>query len=211
MVEEYGDVVAQARASEARLAATLEAMTEEQARGASVLPGWSRGHVVTHLARNADAMWRFARGVVGGAPAPEMYPGGPDARASAIEEGAGRPVALLRADEEFAGGRALETMAAIPAAALETRVRWKHTVPARMLPVLRWRELEIHHADLALGYTPADWPGEFVEHTLATELPALEATGWGGAVPELPRRELLAWLVGRPGRDGLPWAPAWPY
>ena len=34
----------------------IEGLTDDQAREPSLLPGWSRGHVLTHLARNADAM-----------------------------------------------------------------------------------------------------------------------------------------------------------
>lgn len=207
----YRELVEQVRESGERLRGTLGAMTEEQARGASLLPGWSRGHVVTHLARNADAMHRFSRGVLDGRAAPVMYPGGPEARASAIEEGADRPVELLRADLDFSGTRAEVAMDAVPERLLDTPINWKHVVPARMIPVLRWRELEIHHVDLGLGYTPADWPGAFVTRTLATELPALRGSDWAGEVPGLPGPELLAWLVGRPTRAGLPAVPDWPY
>ncbi|GAA4822254.1 maleylpyruvate isomerase N-terminal domain-containing protein [Tomitella cavernea] len=211
MGDDYEGLVDEVRASGERLQATLAGMTDQQAREPSLLPGWTRGHVVTHLARNADAMWRFARGVVDGRPAPAMYPGGPDARASAIEEGADRPAELLRADLEFSGARAARTMGSIDGASLDTDIHWKHTVPARMIPVLRWRELEIHHVDLGLGYTPADWSAAFVAHTLATELPALPGTGWDGETPDLPEAELLAWLIGRPTREDLPAVPSWPY
>ncbi|WP_182358219.1 maleylpyruvate isomerase N-terminal domain-containing protein [Tomitella gaofuii] len=211
MGDDFDELVDEVRASGERLRATLAGMTEQQAREASRLPGWTRGHVVTHLARNADAMWRFARGVIDGAPAPEMYPGGPEARAAAIEEGADRPVELLRADLQFSGVRAARAMGSIDAASLDTDIRWKHTVPARMIPVLRWRELEIHHVDLGLGYAPADWPAAFVTRTLATELPALRGTGWDGEAPDLPEAELLAWLIGRPTSEGLPAVPSWPY
>ncbi|QDQ98521.1 maleylpyruvate isomerase N-terminal domain-containing protein [Tomitella fengzijianii] len=211
MGDDYGVLVDEVHASGERLQTTLAGMAEKQAREASLLPGWTRGHVVTHLARNADAMWRFARGVLDGRPAPEMYPGGADARSSAIEEGADRPVELLRADAAFAGARATRAMGSIDAGLRDAEINWKHTVPARMIPVLRWRELEIHHVDLGLGYVPADWPATFVSRTLDTELPALQATGWDGETPDLPEAELLAWLIGRPTREGLPAVPSWPY
>ena len=37
---------------------------------------------------------------------------------------------------------------------------WRTPVTARELPILRWRELEIHHVDLATGDLPAlpAWP-----------------------------------------------------
>ncbi|MFD0328597.1 maleylpyruvate isomerase N-terminal domain-containing protein [Streptacidiphilus monticola] len=39
-----------------RLMDTLEAMRPEQVAEPSQLPGWTRGHVIAHLARNADAL-----------------------------------------------------------------------------------------------------------------------------------------------------------
>ncbi|MFF2113032.1 hypothetical protein CJ179_42005 [Rhodococcus sp. ACS1] len=191
--------------------AALAGLTDDQARGPSLLPGWSRGHVVTHLARNADALHRFAVGVLTGEAAPEMYPGGPAARAAAIEEGAGRPAELLVADFRFAGRRVIESLRGITEDLYETPVNWRQRVPARQVPVLRWRELEIHHVDLGLDYTAADWPELFVEHTLESELPALAVRYPEVRAPELPRTELLAWVVGRPTREGLPPVPAWPF
>src|SRR5439155_7551235 len=38
-----------------RLLATLEVVDDATARGLSQLPAWTRGHVLTHLARNADS------------------------------------------------------------------------------------------------------------------------------------------------------------
>jgi len=39
-----------------RLTADVCGLTDEQAREQSLLAGWSRGHVLTHLARNADGL-----------------------------------------------------------------------------------------------------------------------------------------------------------
>ncbi|MDG3008912.1 maleylpyruvate isomerase family mycothiol-dependent enzyme [Rhodococcus sp. D2-41] len=206
----YAEVLSAVADSHARLLATLDALTDDQARGDSLLPGWSRGHVATHLARNADALNRFAVGVLSGTPG-EMYPGGPEARAAAIEEGAGRPAGLIAADVRFAGGRVIENLGRIPEELLDTPVRWRKPVTARGVPVLRWRELEIHHVDLGLGYTVADWPEDFVESTLAAELPALTEHAPEVDVPGLPGAELLAWLIGRPTRGGLPELPSWPF
>src|SRR6478609_8364322 len=51
MGDTYEDTIDQVERSQARLDLTLAGLSEEQARGASALPGWSRGHVATHLAR----------------------------------------------------------------------------------------------------------------------------------------------------------------
>lgn len=208
----YEEAVEAARSSQAVLEDSLATLTEVQAREPSLLPGWTRGHLVTHLARNADALNRFARGVITGDLEPEMYPGGPKARGAAIEEGADRPVELLIADAAFSGRRVVRTLGAVPAELLDTPVAWRRPVEARFLPQLRWREVEIHHVDLGLGYTAADWPAAFVEATLAVELPAVAALEPQIAVPEgLGRDELLAWLIGRPTLPGLPMLPAWPF
>ncbi|GAA4490700.1 maleylpyruvate isomerase family mycothiol-dependent enzyme [Rhodococcus olei] len=210
MTLSYTEVVDLVAQSQARVEATLATLTESQARGASALPGWSRGHVATHLARNADGLRRFTIGVAAGTPR-EMYPGGPDARAAAIEEGADRPVDLLTADVRFAGRRLVDDLRGLDADLLDTPVPWRKPVRARDLPVLRWRELEIHHVDLDLGYGCADWPAEFVESTLGSQLPELAAVAPEVEVPDLPRAELLSWLIGRPTRPGLPGLPGWPF
>jgi maleylpyruvate isomerase len=53
----------------------------------------------------------------------------------------------------------------------------------------RWREVELHHVDLGLGYTPADWPDEFVHLVLPEMI--------DGLARRADHRALLAWLSGR--------------
>src|SRR6266852_6810720 len=79
-----------------RLLATATALSDAQAREPSLLPGWSRGHVLTHIARNADGMRNLLIWARTGVPTP-MYPSR-QARNDAIEAGAGRPAADLLAD-----------------------------------------------------------------------------------------------------------------
>jgi maleylpyruvate isomerase len=210
MPPDHAEVLSQLEQSHARLGASLAGLTDEQARAASLLPGWSRGHVVTHLSRNADALRRLTLGALNGVPA-EMYPGGPEARNAAISEGADRPVELLVADHAFAGARLLADLRRLPREVLNTPVAWRKPITAGDLAMLRWKEIEIHHVDLGLGYTAGDWPPQFVEATLSTELPELSKTGTEVEVPDLPPHELLAWLVGRPTRNGLPDLPNWPF
>lgn len=210
MTPTYPELVDLVADSQQRLEATVSALTDNRVREPSALPGWTRGHVVTHLARNADGLRRFAIGTANGVPA-DMYPGGPDARAAAIEEGAGRPATLLTADLRFAGRRLIDDLRGLDPDLLGTPLRWRRPVTAGELPVLRWRELEIHHVDLDSGYTCANWPAAFVESTLATELPALAATAPEITPPNLPRADLLSWLIGRPTRGDLPALPSWPF
>ncbi|MCJ0903521.1 maleylpyruvate isomerase family mycothiol-dependent enzyme [Rhodococcus sp. ARC_M6] len=210
MTKTYADLVAAVRESDAKAQVLIGELTDSRAREPSALPGWSRGHVVTHLSRNADALNRFVIGVNSGEPA-EMYPGGPPARTAAIEEGADRPASLLAADYRFSGSRLVQALAEVPADRLDTPVNWRKPVTAHDLPILRWNEIEIHLTDLDVGYTCHDWPPEYVEFTLARQLGALEAAAPNVAVPSLSDAETLAWLIGRPPRPGLPKLPAWPY
>src|ERR687890_258736 len=75
---------------------TIDDLTEDQARGPSLLPGWTRGHVLAHLARNADALINLTVWARTGVPTP-MYPSR-EVRSATIEAQSGRPVAELRAD-----------------------------------------------------------------------------------------------------------------
>ncbi|MGW6376717.1 maleylpyruvate isomerase family mycothiol-dependent enzyme [Rhodococcus sp. NPDC055112] len=206
----YPEVLAEIERSQARLESSVADLSDAQARGGSLLPGWSRGHVVTHLARNADALNRLADGVLSGTQ-PEMYPGGREARGAAIEEGADRPVELLDADLRFAGRRVIGSLRKIGPDQLDAPVAWRKPVTGRDIPVLRWCELEIHHVDLGTGYTVQNWPDAFVEAILTRDLPELAEAAPEVVPPDLPRAELLAWLVGRPTRAGLPELPAWPF
>src|SRR5829696_3975021 len=82
--------IAGATAAHQRVLATLEGLTDDQARSPSLLPNWSIGHVLTHLARNADSFVRLLSAAERGGIV-EQYEGGAAGRAAAIEAGAGRP------------------------------------------------------------------------------------------------------------------------
>jgi maleylpyruvate isomerase len=65
--------------------------------------------------------------------------------------------------------------------------------PCRHLPFFRWREVEIHHVDLGLGYEPSGWPDDYVVAELGAALAHLP--GRIGR-PEA-RAAVLGWLTGR--------------
>ena len=81
-------------ASHTRLATRIEGLTDEAVREPSLLPAWSVGHVLTHLARNAEAMFHRIEATTCGEVI-DQYVGGAEGRASAIESGAGRPANVL--------------------------------------------------------------------------------------------------------------------
>lgn len=179
-------------AAHARILATARGLTDERARQASRLPGWSVGHVLTHLARNADGHVVRLEGALRGEDVPR-YPGGPARRDADIAAGAGRPAAELATDLEDAQRR-LEAVwqrsaeAGWPHRELHGDDHWD--TPAS--PIRRMAEVEMHHVDLGVGYEPEDWPEEYV----AWQLQALLATVPRRSRPDDQRR-LVSWLAGR--------------
>jgi maleylpyruvate isomerase len=190
------------RAAHARLLATLEGLDDATAAGPSQLPGWSVGHVLTHLARQADGHVRMLSAAAAGGVA-DQYDGGPDGRAAEIESGAGRPAAELVADVAASIERLEATWDRTDAAV------WAHGFgrgtfgdlqPCADLPFRRWREVEVHHADLGLDFDPDQWTATFVDTELPRSLTALPAR-----LSLEGRRRLLAWLLGRsPAPPDLP-------
>lgn len=220
-----------------RVLTSVDGLTEAACREPSLLPGWTRGHVLTHIARNADGLHNLVMAAITGDGRP-MYPGGPDARETAIEQGAGRHLGDLRLDVAESAERLLAAFADFPAEAQEREVTMRSGATAYgwEIPMIRTREVEIHHVDLDAGYGPDDWEPAFAARTLdqisglfrdARDCPvgalvAVDGAGrWEVAAdgPELTGRttDLAAWLTGRsPGRgltlsDGseVPAAPRW--
>ena len=76
-------------------------LSDEAAARPSLLPGWTIGHLVTHLARNADSVVRRLSAAADGELVTQ-YEGGPPARSRDIEAGAGRPAAELLRDLQAA-------------------------------------------------------------------------------------------------------------
>ncbi len=168
----------------------IDGLTDEQARSASQLPDWTVGHVLTHLARNADSVVRRLEGAARGEIV-DQYPGGYAGRASEIAVGAGRSAAALVADVQASAARLEDGCATLPADAWDRPTRDVSGAErqANTLMLTRWREVEVHHADLGLGYTPADWPDELVAAWLPRELDRL--------LKRADPKQLLAWVVGR--------------
>lgn len=162
-----------ARAAHKQLEATLSGLEELQVRQPSRLPNWSRGHLLTHVARNADSHVRLLKAAQRGKLV-EQYKGGQEGRAADIELGAIRDAATIIKDTVRASTRLIALWTALPDDVWERDVGTNvGTKPAWGLVWSRWRELAIHHVDLDLGYGPSDWPGEFVGHMLQDILQGL--------------------------------------
>lgn len=203
-------------ASHRELLRAIDTLANDQVAAPTALPGWTVGHLLTHLARNADSFTGLftaaGRGEVG-----HQYAGGRAQRDGDIDAGSQRPAGELVADVErsiheleHAWRSATEAIWAAPGETFLGAIQLDE-VPAR-----RWREVVVHLHDLSPGLgratDPADWPTDFVRLDLRrmtmlwasrrpmglTELPA--------AALAAPPAQRLAWLFGRVEIDGL--APA---
>ena len=199
-------------AAHAELDAAIGELTDDQARQPSRLAGWSVGHVLTHIARNADGLRRMVEGVRRGDQAMQ-YPGGMAQRNAEIDAGAGRPAAALIEDVR-------STSRAFEAAAAELDAdEWANgsglaafgVVPAGDIPFRRRREVVVHHSDLGLGSADDffDWPGDFVTAELRRMTMQFARTHPMGvatlppAVRAVPSAQQLAWLFGRTDIAGV--------
>ena len=156
-----------------RLLGTARVITEPDLRAPSLLPGWTRAHVLAHLARNADAMRNLLVGARSGQDHPAYA--SVEARAADIEHGAGQRPGEL-AEDVAASAMALRTVARqLPDAAWQVPVRILDSAPfpAVQLLIRRLVEVELHHCDLGAGYTPDDWPPAFAAMELAEPMRSL--------------------------------------
>jgi maleylpyruvate isomerase len=167
-----------------------------------------------------------------------MYAGGQAGRAADIEAGVDRHIGDVRLDLSDSAERLLGAFADFPADGLTREVVFGagKTGFGWEIPLMRTREVEIHHVDVDAGYTPAHWSERFVQRTLDQLAPFFHAErdmpvgrlaasdanrSWEVAAdgPTLtgPTNALLAWLTGRSSGDGLqldtgdpvPVAPTW--
>jgi maleylpyruvate isomerase len=211
------------------LLASAATLSPAALAGPSRLPGWTRGHVLAHLARNADALRNLLTWARTGEETP-MY-ASPEARDADIEAGAGRPLLEQLADLRATADRFARATAELPPAAWATQVtvRSGRVMAAAEIPWRRLIELRMHHVDLDAGYDCADLPQDFADRELAHLLDGLTGhegiaavelrdTGSGrtwtigaAAGPELTVsgscRELLAWVSGRSRGEGLSVTP----
>lgn len=195
----------------------LEAITgaaDADVRETSRLPGWTVGHVLAHVARNADSHVRRTEAAMRGEVV-EQYPGGFAGRSDEIERGAHRTAEELRADVA-ASAKALDALWSSARDEVwdePTRDVVGRERPLRQLPSRRWQELEVHVVDLGLGVSHRDWSDDFVAAwlpRLRSGMTARLASGAAAPGPDaLDTRDELAWLYGRLTRPGLPTLVPW--
>jgi maleylpyruvate isomerase len=130
-------------------------------RAPSLLQGWSRAHVLAHLARGADAMRSLLAGARAGQDRPAYASS--EARDAAIETSAAAEASDLATDLA-SSAMALRTVARqLPDQAWGYQVRRLDGArfPASRLLTLRLVEVELHHCDLGIGYDHDQWLAAF--------------------------------------------------
>lgn len=230
--------LAELDASTERLLATVADLSDADCAAPSVLPDWSRGHVLAHIEGNARGMGRLVRWATDGLERP-MYISREVRHADVVLN------ARRTADEQFdavrQSARDLRSLlGALPLDGLDARIVLGTGVEKAIgeLPFHRLQEVCVHHVDLGLpSYTYLDWPIAMCTGMLANvakdfaqrgEFPVrwlqpvgderVAILGADGPGLEGSPQVLLAWLLNRPhdaslirpvGTDGVPTAPTW--
>jgi maleylpyruvate isomerase len=220
------------REGTALLLGVADRLTETDLRAPSHLPGWTRAHVIGHVARNAEALVRLATWARTGVATP-MY-ADREQRATEIESSAALPPDVLREQLKSTAAELEDALAALDATAWQTEVKSAlgRTIPAAEIPWMRVREVWLHAVDLASGTTFSDLPAPLIDTllddvttTLSTRpgcppvrlTPTDRARTWEFSSPtaeapnvvEAPATELLAWTTGRATRTEPVPLPAW--
>ncbi|WIY81625.1 maleylpyruvate isomerase family mycothiol-dependent enzyme [Propionimicrobium sp. PCR01-08-3] len=193
------------------------------------LPGWTRAHIATHLARNADAFVRSIDSVLGGRRG-LMYDSDED-RDLAIERGSERGALELQIDLDTSAGNLSERFDVLETIPGDLSVEFSSGsfLRADLLPLARLYEVIIHHVDLDCGFevsqvnpVTARWLLEWI--VLSYKVPrgmavrllsssgftAVLGAGNAETVISGPDAVLLGWLSGRLNADEALDLPAQP-
>jgi maleylpyruvate isomerase len=191
---ESSEAVGPVTAATQRLVRTAEQLDDDTVRWPSLCEGWTRAHVLTHVARGADALTNLLTWASTGTETP-MYESA-EARVADIEAGALRRLEELLTDVRESAARFGSAISQVPEEGWEFQVRTGPAaagspVPARRAVWLRLRELELHHVDLAAGYSPQDCASRCVRWAGAAKCrrsPPSSTAGPNGSGQEAGRR-----------------------
>jgi maleylpyruvate isomerase len=172
------------------------ALPDDALADPSRLPGWSRAHVIAHVARNAEALTRLANWARTGVETP-MYLDR-EQRARDIEQSSRAPVEQLREELIVTAATLDAAFAALDEQSWQAPVRSAvgRPIPAAEVPWMRVREVWLHAVDLDAGVGIAELPPDVVDALLD------DATGTLSMKDDCPAVRLIAtdsdrgWLLG---------------
>lgn len=186
----------------------------------SLLPGWSRAHVATHVARNADALRLVISATLAGDETPWYTSDA--ARFNEIERGAERGGMDLHVDLDTSAGELARLCDRVEDWTVPAKLRGGE-FPLSVVTLIRLQELTLHHLDLDCGFTwedidvvPGTWLLQWLLLLMRDDdsLPAVDLTSDAGEQASLggvgerisvtgPDPALWAWLAGRTAGEGL--------
>ncbi|MBU3067793.1 maleylpyruvate isomerase family mycothiol-dependent enzyme [Nocardia sp. NEAU-G5] len=166
----------------AYFARRLAELTDDELDGDTLLPGWTRRHLVAHVGYNAAALCRLLDWAASGVETP-MYES-PEQRGREIHEGATLPAAAIRNLFTHTTARLAERWRNLPESAWRSLVRTAQgrTVPASETSWMRAREVWIHAVDLGNGGRFADFPDIVLDGVLADVVAMWRARDRGAGV-----------------------------
>jgi maleylpyruvate isomerase len=159
------------------LVASAAALDDSTVRAVSLCKGWTRAHVLSHIARNADGLANLVSWAVTGTPL-AMYDS-LQARDADIVAGSTRRAQEIFTDLEDSASRFASAAAGLagPPEQREVQMRTGRTVLGGQLPTLRLLEVVFHHVDLDAGYTFADADPGFVKRAITIAVDRIRARG----------------------------------
>lgn len=188
-----GDLLRMQRESDMMMATVTSLSAEELARP-SKCEGWTRAHVVAHLARNADAMANLATWAATGVETPAYA--SREQREADIETTAGLAPKELFADLQAANARLVTALEALKGGVAVSTVRnLAGEVDALSLASRRTTELVIHHDDLDTTWEWHEADPEAILDAIEVCIARLQAN------PESPGLHVVAgegeeWTIG---------------
>lgn len=194
------------RTAHRRFVAAVSGLSPDELTAATALPGWTRAHVIAHVADGGRAFATLTEAALRGEVV-ALFPGGVADRNERIEKLAVSPDLMTHLSDGIA--RLEAAWERVDAADWARPVRFRNGDLAGTV-YARWREVWIHLVDCAVGVTPSHWPVSLAAHAidfLLSRVPpgvALVATDvdrrWGppnGEPLSGTVRDLAAWAAGR--------------
>jgi maleylpyruvate isomerase len=179
-----------------RLLVTTSRCDDRDIQAPCRLLGWTNGHLLTHLARNASSHVRRLEAAARGEIVPQ-YEGGRESRDAEIEAGARRSKDEILEDLTEACAELDVVISSVPDNVWDRAVQREYfTAPAATLPFTRVMEVAVHHTDLGLGYEHTDWPADFTIRALPAVIDRLERRG------AATRGSAASWHLHRTDGDG---------
>lgn len=196
MTRRLDETLAWAGDGAAHLRGLMARMGDDAFAAPSGLPGWSRAHVLSHIARNADGMINLLTWARTGVPTPAYA--SIEARNADIESGASRSPAAIRDDVVDSSDRLAQAVRDMPKEAWSAHVKNVQGVeiPATDIPWIRAREMWIHAVDLDIGASLTDLPVPMLVEVVGDVVRVV------GAKPDCPPLRLAttdadrSWVLG---------------